>query len=129
VVFYVDFGRNFIRARKRKGMDQKDASAKLEVSPGYLSRIENGKQKPSIDLIMNAAALYGVSPGFFFEEEVIDINSLYSTKNKAFIQDLNELSDEDLLDKYQLRLDGKELTPDELKGIMAYIRSLRSMED
>lgn len=125
----MDFGKNFVRARQRKAIDQKDAAAELEVSPGYLSRIENGKQKPSLELILNAAKLYGVKPGFFFDEEVIDIDTLYTTKNQEFIRDLDSMSDEDLMDKYKLKLDGKELTKNEIKGIMAYVRSLRAMED
>lgn len=125
----MDFGGNFVRARQRKGMDQKDAALKLDVSPGYLSRIENGKQKPSLELIYNAAKLYNVKPGFFLDEETINMEELYTSKNEEFIRDLSNMSDDDLMNKYKLKLDGKELSPSELKGIMAYVRSLRSMED
>lgn len=128
----MDFGRNFRKARERKGMDQKYAAEKLGVSPSFLSKIENDKdnKKPSTDMILNAAELYGVTPGFFFEgQETIDIDSLYSAKNKSFIKDLAKMTDEELKDKYRIQLDGKELTDQEIRGIMAYVRSLRSMTD
>lgn len=110
-------------------MDQKDAAAALEISPAFLSKVENDKSKPSIDLILKASELYKVEPGFFFEgQQEIDLSSLYTEKNKAFINDLNDLTDSQLRDKYKIQLDGKELSETELKGIMAYVRSLRAME-
>ncbi|OIK13555.1 hypothetical protein BIV60_13745 [Bacillus sp. MUM 116] len=124
------FGRNFIKARSRKGVDQKDAAAALEISPAFLSKVENDKSKPSIDLILKAAQYYGVKPAFFFDDqEEIDIENLKSEKNMRFIQDLETLSDIEIKDKYKIQLDGKDLTTNELKGIMAYVRSLRSMEE
>lgn len=125
----MNFGRNFIKARTKKGLDQKDAAAVLEVSPAFLSKVENNRSKPSLDLILKASELYNVEPGFFFEgQQEINLSSLYSEKNKSFINDLNELTDSELKDKYKIQLDGKELTNAELKGIMAYVRSLRAME-
>jgi transcriptional regulator with XRE-family HTH domain len=125
----IEFGENFIKARKRKGVDQKTAAAALDISAAFLSKVENDKQKPSIELIMNAAEYYRVKPGFFFESaEQLDINMLYE-RNQNFIEDIDRLSDEEIRKKYKVQLDGKELTETELKGIMAYVRSLRSMEE
>lgn len=126
----MDFGRKFIKARNRKGMEQKDAAALLDISPGFLSKIENNKKRPNIDLILKAAELYSVKPVFFFDDpEDIDIESLRSDKNMQFIQDLEALSDNEIKEKYRIQLDGKELSASELKGIMAYVRSLRSLEE
>lgn len=125
----MDFGQNFVEARNRRGIEQKDAAEKLGLSAAYLSRVETGKQKPSLDLILKAAKFYNVEPGFFFSgRHEININSLYTEKNKAFISDLQSLTDQEIRDKYRLELDGKELSDTELKGVMAYIRSLRAME-
>jgi transcriptional regulator with XRE-family HTH domain len=124
------FGLNFLKARKMKGIDQKDAAAALEVSPAFLSKVENDKQRPSIDLILKAADFYGVKPGYFFEErEEIDLESLKMNKNLRFIKDLETLSDKELKEKYHIEYDNRELSTTELKGIMAYVRSLRSLEE
>lgn len=50
----------------------------------------------------------------------------YKTE-KEFIDNL-ELSDEKLIDEYNLKLDGKPLTKDEAKGVIAYLRSLRQFD-
>lgn len=46
---------------------------------------------------------------------------------KEFINKL-ELSDDNLLEHFELELDGKKLTTDEAKGIIAYLRSLRQID-
>ncbi|MED3735886.1 helix-turn-helix domain-containing protein [Virgibacillus pantothenticus] len=46
---------------------------------------------------------------------------------KEFLDKL-ELSDEKLLEEFNLVLDGKKLTEDEAKGIIAYLRSLRQFD-
>jgi transcriptional regulator with XRE-family HTH domain len=126
----VNFGRNFLKARSRTGLEQKEAAAALDISPAFLSKVENDKSKPSIDLIIKAAEFYGVTPGFFFEDqEEINLESLYTAKNKSFIKDLELMTDRELKEKYKMQLDGKSLSTNELKGIMAYVRSLRSMDE
>lgn len=126
----MEFGRNFLKARSSRGIDQKDAASLLNITPGFLSRVENNKQKPSIDLIMKASEVYGVKPGFFFDSpDEINIENLASQKNLGFINDLESLSNEEMKERYMIQLDGKELTDRELKGIMAYLRSLRSIDD
>ncbi|BAP56339.1 bacteriophage CI repressor [Thioploca ingrica] len=39
------------RVRKHKGMSQKEFSAMIGVSQSYLSEVENGKSKPSLELL------------------------------------------------------------------------------
>lgn len=125
----MEFGKNFIKARHRKGIDQKDAAAALDISAAFLSKVERDKSKPSIDLILKAADFYGVEPGFFLSDKDIDLEeALKSDKNKKFINDLGEMSENELQEKYSIELDGKELTENELKGIIAYLRSVRAMD-
>lgn len=125
----MDVGKYFLKARLRKGIDQKDAAAALEVSPSFLSKVERNKKKASHELIQRAAAFYEVKEAYFFQEEdEIDIEHLYTDNNKEFIKDLAEMKDIELKEKYKVVLDGKELSEQELKGVIAYVRSLRSMD-
>lgn len=125
----MNFGKNFIKARNQRGMDQKYAAAELGLSAGYLSRVENDKQKPSLELILNAAELYNVEPGFFFDvQENVDIEKLYNNKNIKFIKDLENKNFDEINEKYKIHLDGEELTEEEIKGIMTYIRTRRQIE-
>lgn len=49
-----------------------DLAKKLQVSPSYLSEIENGKQKINLDIIEKYAKFFGVrvSALIFFSEEI-----------------------------------------------------------
>lgn len=122
------FGKNFKKARDRLGIPQTDAAALLEISPSFLSQIESNKKKPSVDLILKAAKVYNVDPGFFFHNpEGIDLESLNADKNKEFKDDLGKMPVEDLRNKYDIKFNGEELTDAELKGIIAYLTSLRNL--
>lgn len=125
----MNFGRNFLKARANRGISQADAAQEFEVTASYLSSIENGRKKPSLDLILKAADYYQVQPGFFFQDQAeVNIDEFLTEKNIGFITDL-DLEDKDkLINKYSIKFQGKELTERELKGIMAYLESLRSID-
>lgn len=59
------------------------------------------------------------------EDEPLDNEG--NESEKEFIKRL-ELSDDQLLKQFELELDGKKLTEDEAKGIIAYLRSLRAFD-
>jgi len=86
-------------------MKQEKASQQLGVSPGFLSRVENKKQKPGIDLLQKASLVYGVKPAYFMEPEIVDLAEVLPCKT----------------------LDGITLTYQEIRGIIAFVRSLRSV--
>ena len=99
------FGNQFYEARKKKGISQHEASQQLGVSPGFLSRVENGKQKPGLELIQRASLVYGVKSSYFMEPEIVDLAEVLPGKT----------------------LDGVSLTPQEVRGIIAFARAVRSI--
>lgn len=54
------------------GTKVKELSESLKISAGYISDIENGNKKPSIDLIEKYAEFFGTTPSalLFFSEEL-----------------------------------------------------------
>lgn len=100
------FGNQLYELRKRKGLNQKEASQRLGVSPGYLSRVENNKEKPSLELIQKASLFYGLNPSYFLESERADVAEVLPGKT----------------------LDGITLTHQEIRGMIAFVRSLRSID-
>ena len=124
----MNFGKNFLKARNNRGISQADAAYEFEVSAGFLSSIENGRKKPSLDLILKASELYQVQPGFFFQDQEVNIDDFLTEQNATFIQDLDIDDKDKLMKKYSIKFQGKELTERELKGIMAYLESLRSID-
>tara|TARA_B100000508_G_scaffold136238_1_gene129008 strand:- start:3424 stop:3630 length:207 start_codon:yes stop_codon:yes gene_type:complete len=57
----VKFGKNLKRIRTEKTMSQGDIARALNVSRGYISNIENGKQNLTITTIGKLAMALGVS--------------------------------------------------------------------
>lgn len=124
----MNFGNNFAKARIKRGMSQVEAATELEVTAGFLSSIEHGRKKPSIDLIIKASELYRVQPGFFFQDHEVNIDDFVTDNNMSFIKDLNLEDKDKLINKYSIKFQGQELTERELKGIIAYLESLRSID-
>ena len=49
-----------------------DLAKQIEISPGYLSEIENGKKKPSLELIEKYSNFFKIKPSsiLFFSENL-----------------------------------------------------------
>lgn len=137
-----NFG-DFLRVlRRSKGFkQQKDFAEATGVSQGTISRIENGTQKPTPDTLKIFSRVLNfsytdlmVKAGYYDEEDLLGDDIEYKKENKLkedaarYFVDSLALDDEKLLDKFQLTLDGKPLTEEEAKGIIAYLRSLRSLK-
>lgn len=58
-------GQRFAEARTERGWSQNAAARRLHVSGSTLSRIEAGLAWPDLDVILNAARLYG-KPAMWF---------------------------------------------------------------
>lgn len=134
---------------------QRQLAEESGVSRTTISRMEKEEQKPTPETLKELAKYLKstsyvelmVVCGYWEEEELlepIDIVSQYldlTQQNSEIIKETPspyktekeftnklELSDEDLLKEFELQLDGKTLTKDEAKGVIAYLRSLRSID-
>ncbi len=57
-----------------------------------------------------------------YEDKIKETPASYAINEKEFLRDL-ELSDKQLMQQFNLQLDGKELTEDEAKNLISYLRS------
>lgn len=55
------------------------------------------------------------------------VQPIHTTNEQDFINDL-ELSDDKILERFDIKLDGKALSKEETKGVIAYLRSLRQID-
>ncbi len=62
-----DLGKRILAARLRRGLSQRLVARRSGLDPGYLSRIEHAKIRPSIEMGMRIAAALGVPLGELFE--------------------------------------------------------------
>ncbi|MBY6037583.1 helix-turn-helix domain-containing protein [Fictibacillus nanhaiensis] len=104
--------------RKKKGDTIKELADKIQYDYSNLSKIERGLLTPSIKLLSKIANIYEVKLTYLLDNEG------FSSEEQSFMEDL-ELSSEDLLNKYNFLLDGKQVSQKEAEFIIMMIRKLR----
>lgn len=62
-------GGNLKRFRKAQGLTQEGLAAEVDLDVRQIGRIERGQSYPSVGLLVQCAALFGVEPGRFFDRE------------------------------------------------------------
>ncbi|MGD1416387.1 helix-turn-helix domain-containing protein [Bacillus stercoris] len=99
-----DISRNLRRIRQERGYGLVQAAEGIGISRGYLSKLENGVQYPSIPIIDKIAKFYGVDRISIMSES-IDIEFLHK--------------------KYNITLNSEEITENELKVAIDAIKKYR----
>jgi transcriptional regulator with XRE-family HTH domain len=59
-------GSRLAKLREQRGMSGSELAERMGISRGYLSRVENGRQVPSIVLLDAIAQIFGVQLDYFF---------------------------------------------------------------
>jgi len=117
------FSERLAKLRKSKKLSQYELAERLNYSRGQLSNYEQGSREPDYSTLCKIANFFGVSVDYLIGHS----DEIILSKEDQFIQD-NVFSLEELRKKYNVTLDGKETTDEELKNAIALIRSLRLMK-
>jgi transcriptional regulator with XRE-family HTH domain len=96
----------------------KNLASKINYDYINLSNIERGLYEPSLELLRKIAEVYDVEMTFFFEE-----NNDYSIEETHFLREL-DLSNDELLNKFDFFLDSKKLSKKEFEFVIEIIRKL-----
>ena len=83
-------GRAVKFARVAAGIKQKDLAERLDVSPNYLSLVENEKREPSITFLRNFASEIGVPLGMLFLSVDNGLNEV-SPEERALLLRIQDL--------------------------------------
>ncbi|AIC95416.1 helix-turn-helix domain-containing protein [Shouchella lehensis] len=127
------FGQFIKELRIDKEITIKELASMSGVSAAQISRLESGVRKSSKPETVKALAdALGVDhktamerAGYGFEDEEKTL-----TNEQEFIKDIErEMTDEELLAKYPITIDGRTLTSAEAKGVIAFVRAQRSLGD
>jgi len=62
-----DIGSRLRETRMKLGISQKELADKIDLTPSFLSQLENGQISPSLGSFLQICGALGVSPGQFFE--------------------------------------------------------------
>lgn len=86
-------GRRIQELRKRSGLSQEKVAEKADINPHYLSRIECGKENPTLDMLIKLSNALEVEMW-----EMFDFGHVAGQKElKKAIQDFSRTADEPVL--------------------------------
>lgn len=121
----MNIGCKISKLREERGWTQEKTASMIDISRAALSHYEKNRREPDPHTLTKLADLFNVSVDYL----VGRTNSPDQTLEEPIRQfvDQLELSDSEILKKYTLAIDGKELTPEEARRFIAFVRAERSM--
>lgn len=112
-----EIGEKIKRLRTEKKLSMREFGDKLGVSHAHISKLESGINSPSVDLLEKIADYFNRDISYFFEKE--DEDEIMFERN---------LSLEYLKEKYNLEVDGKPATDEEIEEMIKHIKLYRIMK-
>jgi len=85
-----DIGNKLKQIRIKFGMSQKELADKVELTPSFISQLENNQISPSLNSFMQICNALGVSPGVLLEDKAINEVNWLIKKKKIFSRHLIE---------------------------------------
>ncbi|WP_042165762.1 helix-turn-helix domain-containing protein [Paenibacillus gorillae] len=121
----MSIGNRIAQLRDEKRWTQEQTAAKLGISRAALSHYEKNRREPDSETLAKFADLYQVSIDYLVGR-TMNPQSALSDDVRDFVDHL-ELSDDEILQKYNLSIDGRKLTAEETKRFIAFVRAERMM--
>ena len=93
-----DIGAKLKQERMRIGMSQKDLADKVNLTPSFLSQLENNQVSPSLGTYLQLCRALGINPGQFLEqgeekaEAAKDISAMANTVGGRVFYGIDEES-------------------------------------
>jgi transcriptional regulator with XRE-family HTH domain len=123
----MEHGLRIASLRDKMGLTQEELANKVGITRASLSHYENNRREPDYETIHKFADFFKVSIDYLMGRSDDPKGSPDNGTNE-FVSDL-ELSNEAIMEKYSLMIDGSRLTPEETKRFIAFIRAERSFND
>jgi transcriptional regulator with XRE-family HTH domain len=112
-----DIGEKIKQLRTKKGLTMKELGENLNVSHAHISKLESGINSPSVDLLEKLSEFFNIDVSYFFAK-----------KDEDDILFERDLSLEHLKDKYNLEIDGKPASDEEIGEMIKHIKLYRIMK-
>lgn len=121
----MNIGGRIAYLRERRGLTQEELSQALGISRAALSHYEKNRREPDSETLTKLADLFKVSLDYLVGRT--DNPTIVMDREVGEFIDHLELSDEEILEKYTLTIDGRKLTAEEARRFIAFIRAERAM--
>ncbi|AOZ92322.1 helix-turn-helix domain-containing protein [Paenibacillus crassostreae] len=112
--------------REAQGWTQEELSRSIGITRASLSHYEKNRRKPDFEILTKLADAFNVSIDYLIgRTNQSDLSMDEGVRD--FVDNL-ELSDNKLLDKFNLTIDGRSLSEDEAKRFIAFVRMERTLK-
>lgn len=95
---------------------------KINYDYSNLSKVERGQYTASPDLLENIAKVYNIDVSYFFYEDK-DLQKFTDNEKELIME--RTLTPELLKEKFDLEIDGKPATDEEIEKMIEYVKALR----
>ncbi|WP_152395127.1 helix-turn-helix domain-containing protein [Paenibacillus guangzhouensis] len=119
-------GNRISELREQKGWTQEELATMIGISRAALSHYEKNRRKPDFETLTQLADLFQVSIDYLIGRTNTAQHAL-DPEIEQFTEQL-ELSDSELLERFNLTVDGQQLTDDEARRFIAFVRAERMMK-
>lgn len=119
-------GERIAQLRESRKMTQEELAKKIGISRASLSHYEKNRREPDYEVLQRIADYFHVSMDYLMGR-IDNPNAILGADTKLFTESL-ELSDEDILERFTLTIDGRKLTEEETKRFIAFVRAERAMK-
>lgn len=121
----VRIGDKIALLREKHALTQEELSSKINISRASLSHYEKNRREPDYETVVKIADFFKVSIDYLLGRTE-DPRVVLEPEVRAFVDSL-ELSDEKIIDRFSLTVDGMKLTFEEAKRFIAFVRAERSL--
>ncbi|CAM3642676.1 helix-turn-helix transcriptional regulator [Cohnella lubricantis] len=122
----MNIGDRIAELRDARSLTQEQLASSLGISRAALSHYEKNRRQPDFDTLIKLADVFHVSIDYLFGRTNRPEITL-DPKVRDFVDQL-ELSDQEILERFDLSVDGRKLSPDEAKRFIAFVRAERLMD-
>jgi transcriptional regulator with XRE-family HTH domain len=106
--------------RQKLNITQEKLAEAMGVSKSTISQWESDTNEPSVEALIKLADLFGVTVDYLLGR--------YTEEEQKFLRDVDELTPEDLMEKYHLKIGDREATREEIEEMVNYIKARRIMK-
>jgi len=120
-----NYGERISQLREQHHLTQEELANKLSISRASLSHYEKNRRVPDYEVLDRIADIFQVTVDYLIGR-TDDPHPTVNEHVKQF-EDSLELADEKILERFSLLVDGRELTAEEARRFIAFVRAERSL--
>lgn len=120
----MNIGNRISLLRDQRGWTQEELASFLGISRAALSHYEKNRREPDTEMLSKMADLFKVSIDYLVGRTKKP-DTVMDEEIREFTDGL-ELSDAELLERFNLTIDGRKVSPEEAKRFIAFVRAERS---